>query len=200
MPDRGGRGGDRPSLKRPPTREEVAAAHGASVSDVIGHGLRIVFCGINPSLYSGAVGHHFARPGNRFWVMLHRGGLTDRELSPFEERELLAMGIGVSNLVNQATATAQELTREQLRDGARRLTRKIRRYRPSIVAFLGMDAYRKAFCRPRATLGRQPEQVDGTALWLLPNPSGAQATYQLDDLVAACRRLGRAAAQQARAM
>jgi len=194
MPARGRTGGGRPDLNCPPTREELAAAHGASVPDVIGHGLRIGFCGINPSLYSGAVGHHFARPGNRFWVMLHRAGLTDRELSPFEERELLAMGMGVTNLVNQATASARELTREQLRDGARRLSRKIRRYRPSIVAFLGMDAYRKAFSRPRATLGRQPEHVDGTAIWLLPNPSGAQAAYQLADLVAACRRLRRATA------
>jgi double-stranded uracil-DNA glycosylase len=177
---------------RRPTREELDAAYGASVPDVIGHGLRVLFCGINPSLYSGAVGHHFARPGNRFWAMLAGAGLTDRELAPFEERDLLRYGLGVTNLVNRATATAAELTVGELRDGARRVARKVRRYAPSVVAFLGMDAYRTAFERPRATVGLQPERLERAAIWLLPNPSGAQAAYQLEDLVAVCRRLRRA--------
>ena len=178
---------------RRPTKQELAAAVGKRVRDVIGPDLRVLFCGINPGLYSGAVGHHFARPGNRFWKVVHRAGFTERELSPFEERELLGSGIGITNLVSRTTASAAELGRDELRRGAIRLERKVRRYQPAIVAFAGMGAYRVAFGRPRAGLGRQPEPLAGAVIWLLPNPSGAQATYQLDDLVRAFRALRRAA-------
>jgi TDG/mug DNA glycosylase family protein len=180
-----------------PTKEQLAAAVNKRVPDVIAPDLSVLFCGINPGLYSGAVGHHFARPGNRFWKVLHRAGFTDRELSPYDERDLLDFGLGITNLVDRTTASASDLMPDELRRGARRLERKARRYRPAIVAFAGMGAYRAAFTRPRAGLGRQPEALAGSVVWLLPNPSGAQAAYQLDDLVSAFRALRRAAARAA---
>jgi TDG/mug DNA glycosylase family protein len=144
--------------------------------------LRVLFCGINPSLYSAAVGHHFARPGNRFWPTLHLAGFTDRRLSPFEDRLLLDHGCGLTNLVARATATADELSADELLAGARILQRKLRRWRPAYVAFLGVTAYRTAFVRPRAVLGLQPERLGQTTVWVLPNPSGLNAHYQLADL------------------
>jgi double-stranded uracil-DNA glycosylase len=182
---------------RRPTKDELAAALDKRIPDVIAPDLRILFCGINPGLYSGAVGHHFARPGNRFWKVLHRARFTDRELSPFEDRELLRDGIGITNLVNRTTAAASDLDPAELRRGARQLERKVRRYRPSFVAFAGMGAYRVAFRRSRAPLGRQTETLGESVIWLLPNPSGAQAAYQLDDLVRAFRTLRRAASRAA---
>jgi double-stranded uracil-DNA glycosylase len=182
---------------RRPSKQELAAAVSKRLPDVIVPGLRILFCGINPGLYSGAVGHHFARPGNRFWKVLHRAGFTDRELSPFEDRALLDYGIGVTNLVNRTTAAAAELDREELQQGARRLERKAARYRPAFIAFAGMGAYRVAFGQPRAPLGRQAGTLADSVVWLLPNPSGAQAAYQLDDLVRAFGALRRAAARAA---
>lgn len=172
-----------------PTREQIAAAYGRRIGDVIAPGLDVLFCGINPSLYSGAVGHHFARPGNRFWKALHGAGFTDRVLSPFEERQLLGAGIGLTNVVNRATATADDLTPDELREGARRLERKIRRYRPAWVAVLGLTAYRSAFARPRAGIGPQPERLSGARVWVLPNPSGRTAAYQLPALIEQFRRL-----------
>ncbi len=154
--------------------------------------LRVLFCGINPSLYSGAVGHHFARPGNRFWKALHRAGFTDRVLSPFGERRLLERGVGITNLVNDATARADELDAEDLRRGARRLARTARRYGPRIVAILGLGAYRTAFSAPTASTGPRDERIGGARVWVLPNPSGRTAGYQLDALVRAFRRLRRA--------
>lgn len=180
-----------------PTKDELAAAVDKRIRDVIAPDLRILFCGINPGLYSGAVGHHFARPGNRFWKVLHRAGFTDRELSPFDDRDLLRYGIGITNLVNRTTAAAADLDHAELRRGARQLERKVGRYRPSFVAFAGMGAYRVAFGRPRAPLGRQTEMLGESVIWLLPNPSGAQAAYQLDDLVRAFRALRRAASRAA---
>jgi len=173
-------------------------AAGRRIPDVIAPGLRVLFCGINPGLYSGAVGHHFARPGNRFWKVLHRSGFTDHELSPFDDRELLDVGIGITNLVNRTTASAAELDPAELRRGASRLATKVVRYRPAFVAFAGMGAYRTAFRRPHATLGRQPETLRGAVIWLLPNPSGAQAAYQLDDMVREFRGLRRAADEDGR--
>ena len=178
---------------RRPTREEILAAYGRKVPDVIGPGLRVVFCGINPGLYSGAVGHHFARPGNRFWKALHAAGFTDRVLSPFEERELLRHGLGITNLVERATAQADDLSADELRDGARRLRRKVARYRPAAVAFLGLGAYRTAFAARHAAVGPRPELLGGSRVWLLPNPSGLNARYQLPDLVEAFQRLRREA-------
>jgi len=168
-----------------PTREQLAAAAGATVPDLIAPGLRVLFCGINPGLYSGAVGHHFARPGNRFWRVLYESGLTERLLSPFEEEDLLGLGIGITNLVERATATAAELGPAELREGAMRLAEAAGRHRPAVVAVLGMDAYRTAFQRPKARMGPQEEAIAGARAWLLPNPSGAQASYGLPALVEA---------------
>jgi TDG/mug DNA glycosylase family protein len=152
-------------------------------------GLRVLFVGINPGLYSAAVGHHFARPGNRFWKALALAGFTSGVLSPFEERLLLEHGFGITNIVGRATATADSLTADELRAGARRLDRKIRRLRPRIVAFLGLGAYRTAFGRPDAVPGPQPQPVGGAGAWLLPNPSGLNAHHQLPDLAARFREL-----------
>ena len=162
---------------------------GSTVPDVIAPDLRVLFCGINPGLYSGAVGHHFARPGNRFWKVLAGAGLTDRVLAPEEERELLAVGIGITNLVARATAGAAELSAEELRAGAQTLAIKASRWRPAWVAFVCLGAYRDAFGRPRAGVGPQPEALGPARVWLLPNPSGLQAHYQLPELVTAFRAL-----------
>jgi TDG/mug DNA glycosylase family protein len=168
--------------RRRPTRQEVAAAHGRTIPDVIGPGLRVLFSGINPSLYSAAVGHHFGRPGNRFWPALHAGGFTPRLLSPYEDRALLQLGLGLTNLVARATAAAEELAADELVQGRRRLERKVRRHRPACVAFLGVTAYRVAFARPQSAIGRQQEKVGPAAVWVLPNPSGLNAHYRLADL------------------
>lgn len=171
-------------MSRPPTRAELLAAADRRVPDVLAPGLSVVFCGINPGLYSAATGHHFARPGNRFWKVLHLAGFTPRQLAPDEEDELLGAGIGVTNLVARASATAAELTRPELEAGAVALRERLGRFRPRCVAFLGMTAYRSAFAAPGARLGALPAPVAGVEGWLLPNPSGAQARYQLDELVA----------------
>jgi len=159
---------------------------------VIGPDLRVLFVGINPSLWSGAVGLHFARPGNRFWQALHQAGFTDRVLAPHESRELLRRRLGITNLVNRATASADELDAGEFRDGAKRIARKVRRYRPRIVAFVGMGAYRVAFRRPRAGAGPPDENIAGARVWVLPNPSGRTAGYQMPALARAFRALRRA--------
>jgi TDG/mug DNA glycosylase family protein len=179
-------------IPRKPTSEEIAGARGKKVRDVIAPGLKVLFCGINPSLYSAAVGHHFARPGNRFWPALHAAGFTERLLSPFEDRDLLPLGYGITNIVARATATAEELTGEELIAGGRRLGRKIRQYRPGMVAFLGITAYRTALGRKDAALGRQAERFAEAGLWVLPNPSGLNAHYQLADLARLFAELRRA--------
>src|SRR5215213_3237800 len=165
-----------------PSRAELLAARDKTISDVIALGLRVLFCGINPGLYSGATGHHFARPGNRFWPTLYAAGFTERLLAPAEERLLLPAGYGITNLVNRATATADELPPHELMAGQRRLAETVRRYRPQVVAVVGIGAYRTAFARPRAIVGPQPERLEDAALWVLPNPSGLNAHYQRDDL------------------
>lgn len=172
-----------------PTREEVAAAAGKTVRDVIARGLRVLFCGINPGLYTAAVGRHFARPGNRFWPTLYRAGFTERLLSPFEERELLKSGYGITNMVARATATAAELSDEELVRGGRILRAKVRKYAPAFVAFVGVGAYRTAFNCPKASVGRQEEMLEGASVWVLPNPSGLNANYQLGDLARLFREL-----------
>jgi len=159
------------------------------VRDVIAPDLDVLFCGINPGLYTAAIGHHFGRPGNRFWKVLHLSGFTPRELSPFEERELLRYGCGITNLVNFATARADELDDDDLARGARRLVRTVRRWRPRAVAVLGMDAYRTAFAKRRVAVGPQDERIGDAMVWALPNPSGLQASYQLPDLVRLFRAL-----------
>lgn len=175
--------------ERRPTREDLAAAEGKRVPDVIGPGLRVLFCGINPSLYTAAVGHHFARPGNRFWPALYAAGFTERLLAPGEEGELLGRGYGITNIVDVATAGAAQLSREQFRAGGRRLAAKVRRYRPRCVAVLGIGAYRSAFQRPTAALGPQPEALAGARLWVLPNPSGANAHHRPADFARLFREL-----------
>jgi double-stranded uracil-DNA glycosylase len=163
------------------------------VQDVIAPDLDVLFCGINPGLYSGAVGHHFARPGNRLWPALHRSGFTTRLLSPFEERLLLDAGCGITNLVERATSTADKLTKEEIRAGRPRLEAKVRRFRPRWVAFLGLGAYRLAFARPAAVVGKQPDELGPARVWLLPNPSGLNAHYQVDDLAREFQKLRAAA-------
>ena len=156
---------------------------------MIAPGLRVLFCGINPGLYSGATGHHFARPGNRFWPTLHRAGFTARQLHPSEQRELLKGGYGVVNLVNRTTATAAELEPEEFVAGRKRLAAKVRRYRPKAVAFLGVGAYSQAFGLRNAKIGLQPASFEGAKVWVLPNPSGLNANYQLPDLARLFRAL-----------
>jgi double-stranded uracil-DNA glycosylase len=168
-----------------PTKEQIAAAEGRTVPDVVKRGLDVLFVGINPGLYSGAVGHHFARPGNRFWKTLYGAGFTDHVLSPFEERRLLDLGIGITNLVDRATATAGMLSPDELRQGAKALERKVRTLRPGVVAFLGVSAYRTAFDRRDAPIGPQNESLADAAVWVLPNPSGLNANYQLPALIEA---------------
>jgi double-stranded uracil-DNA glycosylase len=172
-----------------PTRTEIQAAAGKTVADVIAPGLKILFCGINPGLYTAAVGHHFARPGNRFWPALHRGGFTPCQLSPYEERELLEYGYGITNLVMRATATAGELQREEYVAGAKQLQEKVERYQPRCLAVLGLGAYRSAFGQPKAVIGSQDQKIGRTQVWVLPNPSGLNAHYQLDDLAALFQEL-----------
>ena len=174
---------------RKPTKEELLAAVGKTVPDVIAREMRVLFCGINPGLYSGAVGHHFARPGNRFWPALYHSGFTDQLLSPFDERELLRIGCGVTNVVARTTAAAAELSTEELLEGGRRLKAKVRRYRPKVLAVLGIGAYRSAFSLPKVQLGRQIETIGETAIWILPNPSGLNAHYQPKDLARLFREL-----------
>ncbi|AUX44824.1 DNA glycosylase [Sorangium cellulosum] len=177
------------STPRRPTKEELLAAASKTVPDVIAPDLVVLFCGINPGLYTAAVGHHFARPGNRFWPALHAGGFTDRVLSPSEERDLLALGYGITNVVDRATATADEVSSGELAAGRLRLEAKVRRYRPRFLAVLGLGAYRTAFGRPRAAPGPQPEPLGATRVWVLPNPSGLNASYQPRQLAAMFRAL-----------
>ena len=160
-----------------PGRAELLAAAGRTVPDVIAPGLRILFCGINPGLYSAWAGHHFARPGNRFWPALFASGFTDRLLRPNQERELLRFGYGITNLVERATAASDELSREELLAGGRIFESKVKRYRPSAVAILGVSAYRLAFDRAAAKVGAQPEKMGDALVWVLPNPSGLNAHF-----------------------
>lgn len=155
----------------------------------------MLFCGINPGLYSAATGNHFARPGNRFWPALHAAGFTPRLLRPWEKDQFLEAGYGLTNLVARATASAAELDPSEFVQGRRRLAGKVKRYRPCIVAFLGMGAYRHAFATPKAALGEQPERFAGARVWVLPSPSGLNANYQMGTLVALLRELKAQAAR-----
>jgi len=176
-----------------PTKKQLAEAKGKTLPDVIAKNLRVLFCGINPGLYTAAAGHHFARPGNRFWPALYKSGFTDRLLSPFDERELLKAKLGITNVVSHATASASEVTKEDFVRGGRTLRRKVRRYRPRIVAILGIEAYRKAFNQLEVEIGEQDETIGEARLWVLPNPSGLNANYQLKDFTRLFRKLRKAA-------
>ena len=168
--------------RRKPSPADLAAAEGLHLPDVIGPDLGVLFCGINPGLYSAAIGHHFARPGNRFWVALQASGFTDRILSPWEDRELLEVHCGLTNLVERATARADALGSGELQIGRSLLEAKVRECRPRWVAILGIGAYRTAFGQAQATLGRQSDTLGDAGLWVLPNPSGLNAHHQLAQL------------------
>jgi double-stranded uracil-DNA glycosylase len=165
-------------MTRRPTRADLLAAAGKTVRDVIVPDLKVLFCGINPGLYTAYMGHHFARPGNRFWPALFAGGFTDRLFDPSEEHELLPLGYGITNVVPRASAAADELAVEELVAGGKKLRAKVKRYAPRFLAVLGVGAYRTAFERPKATTGLQPDTIGETRLWVLPNPSGLNAHYQ----------------------
>lgn len=165
-----------------PTREQLLEAKDRAIPILIAPNLDVLFCGINPGLYSGATGHHFARPGNRFWPALFAGGFTPRILKPYEERELLKHGCGITNFVNRTTATAAELSDEEIRVGARKLVRTVKTFKPKVLAVLGVTTYRIGFHEPKAKLGRQERTIDNTIVWVLPNPSGLNAHFTVAGL------------------
>ena len=183
--------------RRRPTSAELAAARDKTIPDIAGPDLRILFCGINPSLYSAAAGHHFARPGNRFWPALHRSGFTPREFRPDEQDELAGLGLGITNIVARATARADELSAEELAASGHLLRAKCARLRPEWLAVLGVTAYRVAFGQPHAAVGRQDLELEGTSLWVLPNPSGLNAHWTITQLVGAFRELKESAGELA---
>jgi TDG/mug DNA glycosylase family protein len=175
-----------------PSRQQLQAAYGLTVPDLVGPGLRVLLVGINPSLWSGAVGQHFGRPSNRLWRTLHEAGFTDRLLHPSESDVLLAAGVGVTNLVARSTARADELDDTEIRAGVAPLTRLVEHWHPPWVAFLGLSSYRVAFGQPKAGVGPRPELLAGARVWLLPNPSGLNAHYQQPALSEAYRALRQA--------
>ncbi len=177
---------------RRPSPAELRAASGAQVPDLLGPGVQVLLCGINPSLWSGAVGLHFANPSNRLWPVLHASGWTPQRLRPEQTRELLAAGLGITNLVPRATARADELTADELRAGLERVTALAERVRPREVGFLGLQAYRTASGQRRAAVGRQEPRTGPAGTWLLPNPSGLNASWQLPRLAEEFARLRRA--------
>ncbi len=180
-------------MRSGPTREQLEAARDCALPDVVAPGLRVLFCGINPGLWSAATGYHFARPGNRFWPALHRAGFTPRQLRPDEQAELLRYRLGVTNLVARGTARADELTAAELAAGGERLRALVAQLRPRWLAVVGVTAYRVAFDDRTAAVGRQPIGLGETGLWVLPNPSGLNAHYSANALVAEFARLHEAA-------
>lgn len=165
-----------------PSKEDLRDALNRTVEDLIDYNLKVLFCGINPGMWSGATGLHFAKPGNRFWKALHLGGFSNRLLHPSEEHELLENGYGITCFCKRTTARADELTAEEYIEGGKILVKKIKKYKPRTLAVLGIGAYRTAFNQPKAKLGLQTETIGKTRIWLLPNPSGLNAHYQLPDL------------------
>lgn len=181
------------------TREQLQAARNRQVHDLLGPGLRLLFVGINPGLWTAAVNAHFARPGNRFFPAIHAAGITDhlidatRGMSAQDAAQLIARGVGIANVVRRATARADELTVDELRDGGERVARLVAAHRPTVVAILGITAYRLAFRRPRAQAGQQPDALAGAQLWVVPNPSGLNAHETVSSLAAAYRETAVAA-------
>ncbi|MEU1665480.1 G/U mismatch-specific DNA glycosylase [Streptomyces sparsogenes] len=175
------------------TPAELEAARDRLVPDVVAAGLRVLFCGINPGLMTAATGHHFARPGNRFWPVLHASGFTPRLLKPSEQHELLTYGLGITNVVARASARADELTDEEYREGGRILQEKVTRLRPRWLAVAGVTAYRVAFGDKRAAIGPQERTVGTTRIWALPNPSGLNAHWTLATMAEEFARLRAAA-------
>ncbi|MCQ4040570.1 G/U mismatch-specific DNA glycosylase [Streptantibioticus rubrisoli] len=177
------------------TPEELAAARDRTVPDVVADGLRVLFCGINPGLLTAHTGHHFARPGNRFWPALHASGFTPRQLAPAEQHKLLDYGLGITNVAPRATAKADELSEEELREGGRALVAKVRRYQPRWLAVAGITAYRTAFGERTARIGPQERVIGGTRIWALPNPSGLNAHWTPHTMAEEFARLRAAAAE-----
>jgi double-stranded uracil-DNA glycosylase len=175
-----------------PTPADIAAARGRTIPDLVAPGLRVLFAGINPSLYSAATGYHFARPGNRFWPALHQAGFTDRQLQPAEQYLLLDAGLGITNVVARATARADELDAEELRAGGAVLAAMAAELGVSWLAVLGVTAYRAAFGQPRAAVGPRPELPGGPRVWILPNPSGLNAHWSAPRLAEAFAELRKA--------
>jgi double-stranded uracil-DNA glycosylase len=184
-----------PAAASRPTAADLAAARDRTIPDIIAPGLRVLFAGINPGLYSAATGHHFARPGNRFWPALHQSGFTPRQLRPSEQGELLGLGLGITNVAARATARAAELSPAELRAGAEVLTAKVVEFAPRWLAVVGVTAYRTAFGQPDAVVGAQAASLGPTRLWVLPNPSGLNAHYSAAALAAEFARLREAAGQ-----
>nr|WP_312886993.1 G/U mismatch-specific DNA glycosylase [Actinocrinis puniceicyclus] len=180
---------DGPARRVRPTAQQLAAAQHETIPDVLATDLRVLFCGINPGLWSAAIGKHFARPGNRFWPALHASGFTPRLLGPYEQEELPRYGLGLTNVVSRASARADELAPEEFREGGRILAAKVAEYRPRWVAILGIGAYRTAFDRKQARVGPQPEPLSGSRVWVLPNPSGLNALWTTPRLADAFREL-----------
>jgi TDG/mug DNA glycosylase family protein len=187
--------------RRRPDRADLEAARGRSIGDVLpaaGEPLAVLLCGINPSLYSGATGHHFARPGNRFWPALHRSGFTDRRLAPHEQDLLPSYGLGITNLVDRATARADELTDEELRAGGERLAALVASVSPCFVAVAGVTAYRIAFGSRQTDIGPQPGTIGPARLWVLPNPSGLNASWTAPRIAEEFRELRETAGLRSR--
>ncbi|MDN3055036.1 MULTISPECIES: G/U mismatch-specific DNA glycosylase [Streptomyces] len=176
------------------TPAELEAARDRVVPDVVAEGLRVLFCGINPGLMTAATGHHFARPGNRFWPALHASGFTPRRLRPSEQAELVTYGLGITNVVARASARADELSDEEYREGGRILEEKVLRLRPRWLAVAGVTAYRVAFGDKKAKIGPQTRTIGETRIWALPNPSGLNAHWTLPAMAEEFARL-RAAAE-----
>jgi len=176
-----------------PSKAELAAAHGTVIDDLIAPELNVLFCGINPGLWSAATGFHFARPGNRFWPALHQSGFTPRLFAASEQKLLLGMGLGITNVVARATARADELTPSEFVTGGTRLVSVVQEYRPNFLAVVGVGAYRTAFGAPKAVVGLQEAMIGDTRVWVLPNPSGLNAHWQLPALAAEFGRLREAA-------
>lgn len=172
-----------------PTPQQLRDAVGEFMPDILAPDLNVVFCGINPSVYSAVVGHHFARPGNRFWRALHQSGFTPHQIAPADDAQLLNLGLGLTNVAARATVAAADLTRDELRAGAPLLIEKIERFRPQWLAVLGIGAYRVAFDEPNATIGAQTRALGATKIWVLPNPSGLNAHFPPDKLAEKFREL-----------
>ena len=172
-----------------PTKQQIESAKNKTIDDVIDFNLKILFCGINPGLYTAAIGHNFGRPGNRFWPSLFEAGFTPEIISPFDEKKLLNFGLGITNFVARATARADEIQKEEFIEGGKILKEKIEKYKPEILAVLGIGAYRIAFNKPKAKTGLQKEKIGETKIWVLPNPSGLNASYNFERIVESLREL-----------
>lgn len=183
-------------MKKSSSSKKLAFPANKAISDVIAPNLKVLFCGINPGLYSGVTGHHFARPGNRFWKTLHAAGFTPRIFAPTEQEELLALGYGITNVASRITARADELSAEEIIAGAKILREKVLRFQPQYLAVLGITVYRAAFNQPKAALGLQNEKISKTKIWVLPNPSGLNAHYQAADLARVYGELRQTATQE----